>query len=126
MNEKGLMEKIILATALVLAGCHAMAQSGSKAKLPHCSDDPRGKPPQYPDSLRGSGIHGTVILQAVVSEKGCTQSVVIVQKLDPALDELAKEMVNSWKFKPAAKDGKPVMVNVQIPVDFNDPGAPLR
>lgn len=117
------MKKRAVAVALILTVCHGVAQSDLSAVQPrHCSDDPKGKPPQYPVSLRGSGIDGTVILQAVVDTKGCTESVVVVQKLNPTLDQSAKEMVSSWKFKPAGKDGKLVRVKVQIPIEFNDQG----
>lgn len=91
--------------------------------MPHCSDDPRAKAPQYPESLKGSGIQGMVILEAVIDEKGCVESVTIIQKVNPTLDQLAKQMVNSWRFKPAMKDGKPVRVKVRIPVEFKDQGA---
>lgn len=96
----------------------------SQAKIPstnprHCSVE-KGGSPHYPDSLKGSGIQGTVLIQAIVSEKGCTESVTVVQKLNPQLDEIAKQTVSSWKFSPATKDGKPVRVIVQIPLEFKD------
>ncbi|MFZ0314078.1 MAG: putative toxin-antitoxin system toxin component, PIN family [Candidatus Korobacteraceae bacterium] len=112
----------VILTSFVI-GSHATAQSASSAaKLAHCSGDARGKPPQYPESLRGSGIQGTVIVEAVVDGRGCAESVTVVQKLNPALDQLAKQMVSSWKFKAAMKDGKPVTVKAQIPIEFHDPG----
>jgi protein TonB len=88
-------------------------------KLQHCSIQKSGSP-TYPDSLKGSGIQGTVIVEAVINEKGCTESLHIVQKLNPQLDELARQSVNSWKFTPATKDGRPVAVMVRIPVEFKE------
>jgi TonB family protein len=38
------------------------------------------------------------------------------------LDKIAKQTVKSWKFKPAQKGGKPVIVKVAIPIEFKDPG----
>jgi protein TonB len=34
------------------------------------------------------------------------------------LDEKAIEAVKQYRFKPAIKDGKPVMVNVTVEVNF--------
>jgi len=77
---------------------------------------------QYPDELRGSGIEGTVVVRAVIDEKGCPHNITVVKKLYPKLDKLAREQVNSWQFAPASKDGKPVTVLVNLEVNFKDPG----
>src|SRR5438105_15029929 len=97
-----------------------LAQSPSTPKPRHCS-----KPKtivQYPDELRGSGIEGTVVIRAVIDEKGCPHNITVVKKLNPKLDKLAKEQVNSWEFTPATKDGKPVRVLLDLEVNFKDPG----
>jgi|ERR1700674_588733 len=100
-----------------------LAQSGpSSASPPHCSVEKGSAELPYPDSLRGSGIQGTVVLEAIIDEKGCTNNVRVVRKLHPILDDIAKGTVDSWKFKPATKDGKPVRVIVPIKVIFKDPG----
>ncbi len=72
--------------------------------------------------MKGSGIQGTVGLEAVVNEKGCTETLKVVEKLNPTFDQLAEQMVASWRFKPAMKVSRPVRVKVQIPVEFKDPG----
>jgi len=117
---KKLAAAILSITAL--AQLPSFPQSNSSSTKPrHCSVE-KGKRMPYPDSLKGSGIQGIVLIQAVIGENGCTQSVRVVRKLHPKLDELAKEAVNSWKFSPATKDGKPVKVMVQIEVKFKDTG----
>jgi TonB family protein len=91
--------------------------------LGHCSVDKTGtEPPRYPDSLRGSGIQGIVLVEAVIGTNGCTESVTIVRKLPPELDTLAKQLVTSWKFHPAMKGDKPVKVLVRIEVAFKESG----
>ena len=102
-----------------LAWTPMIAQSPAE-KPQHCSLQKHEPAPPYPDSLKGSGIQGTVLVQAIISQKGCAESLHVVQKLNPQLDELAKQAVNSWKFTPATKDGKPVAVIVQIAVEFKD------
>ena len=112
--------KVFLGFLLLVAP--AIAQTPQTANPPHhCSVESGGSPP-YPESLKGSGIQGTVLLLADIGEDGCTKSVTVVQKLNPKLDELAKRAVASWKFSPAKKDDKPVRVLVRIPVEFKDPG----
>jgi len=73
-----------------------------------------GSEAPYPDSLKASGIQGTVQLEATIDTGGCAHSVRVIRRLHPELDRLAKELVDSWKFRPATKDGRPVMVKVQI------------
>lgn len=105
--------------SVVLASIPVVAQSPAE-KPQHCSLQEHEPAPPYPDSLKGSGVQGTVVVQAIISQKGCAESIHVVQKLNPQLDELAKQAVNSWKFTPATKDGKPVAVIVQIAVEFKD------
>ncbi len=104
--------------SVVLASIPVGAQSPAE-KSQHCSVQKSG-PPQYPDSLKGSGIQGTVIVEAVINGKGCAESVHVVKKLNPQLDEIAKQSVSSWKFTPATKEGRPVAVMVRIPIEFKD------
>jgi outer membrane biosynthesis protein TonB len=107
------MSKIlaIMLSIAILASPSAAAQSNpSSLKPSHCSI---GKGlPQLPDFLKGSGVQGTIVIGAIIGVNGCTQSVWVTRKLDPKLDEFAKQTVNSWKFSPATKDGKPVNVMV--------------
>ena len=117
------MKKLVIAIlgTAVLASLAAFPQSSpSPTKPRHCSTERAGALP-YPESLKGSGIQGVVLIQAVIGEDGCTQNVRVVQKLHPKLDELAKQAVNSWKFSPAMKDGKPVKVMIPIRIQFKAP-----
>lgn len=117
------MKKLAVARLIiVILGASSGAQSNASSTPHHCSVDRGGKELPYPDSLKGSGIHGTVPVQAVIGVDGCASSVEVVRKLHPEVDQLAKKAVDSWKFKMATKDGKPVKVKVQIQVEFRDPG----
>jgi TonB family protein len=114
---------VALILGAVLASLPVLTQSNPSSTKPrHCSVKRGSAEPQYPDSLKGSGIQGTVVLEAIVSENGCVHSVRVVRKLHPKLDENAKQTVSSWKSTPATKDGKPVMAKVQIQVEFKDTG----
>lgn len=115
--------KQLLGVILVLlfATFAPLAQSSSSPSKPgHCSDK-QSTAAHYPDSLKGTGIHGIVLIKATIGEDGCAQDLTVARKLNPQLDEVAKQTVDSWKFSPAQKDGKPVKVIVQISVEFTDP-----
>jgi TonB family protein len=97
---------------------------GQSAPVPspaeHCSVEKDNAELRYPDSLKGSGIQGTVLIEAVIGKNGCAEDVKVVRRLHPELDDIAKQLVNSWKFQPAMKSGKPVKVLVRIEVAFKD------
>jgi TonB family protein len=111
---------LIIALALALLGSHCAFANSSPSSAKHCSAEKGSTELPYPESLRGSGIQGNVLIEAVIGENGCTESVRVVRKLHPQLDRIAKDAVKSWKFQPALKDGKPVKVLVQIGVEFRD------
>jgi protein TonB len=117
------MKKLVAILGITaLARLPSFQSNPSSTRPRHCSVEKGNGGLPYPESLKGSGIQGIVLIQAVTGENGCTQSVRVVRKLHPKLDELAKQAVNSWKFSPATKDGKPVKVRVQIEVKFKDTG----
>ncbi len=105
----------------VLLSQSSVAQSApvfSPAK--HCSVEKGNAESPYPDSLKGSGVQGIVLIEAVIGEDGCAENVRVVRKLHPVLDKIAKQLVNSWKFQPALKGGNPVKVLVRLEVSFTD------
>jgi TonB family protein len=103
----------------ILLSQHSFAQSVPD-RAAHCSIEKGNAEAQYPASLKGSGIQGTVVVDVVIGTNGCTENVTVVRKLQPELDKIAKQTVSSWKFHPAMKDGHPVKVLVQIRVAFKD------
>jgi periplasmic protein TonB len=121
MNQQ--MKHSVAILLALLASLPALAQSNAPSAKPlHCSVKGENHEMAYPDSLKGSGIQGTVLLEAVIGEDGCTRTVTVVRKLNPELDRIAQETVNSWKFSPAMKNGKAVMVKIQIEGRFKDSG----
>lgn len=108
---------VIMLSIAILESSSIVAQSNPSPLNPsHCSME---RAPQLPDSLKGRGVQGTVLIGAIIGVNGCTQSVWVARKLDPKLDEFAKQTVDSWKFSPATKDGKPVKVVAQIEIKFD-------
>ena len=117
------MTHFVLAIALLILP----AQAGNNpAPMPipgRCSVEKGSTELRYPDSLKGTGIQGKVVLQAIIREDGCATDVTVVRKLHPELDKIAKETISSWRFKTAMKDGSPVRVKVRIEVTFHEQSA---
>ena len=111
---------IQLLLALAISVSPAQAGQNSAAIAEHCSVDKSGAGPRYPDSLKGSGIQGTVVVEATIGTDGCASDISVVRKLHPELDKIANQAVSSWKFKPAMKNGKPVKVLVHVEVSFHE------
>lgn len=72
--------------------------------------------PQYSDASRAAKIQGTVVLSVVVTSEGKTDSIYVVKGAPLGLTSQAIKAAQSWRFRPAQKDGKPV--SVRVPVEF--------
>lgn len=80
--------------------------------------------PLYTEAARKAKFQGTVVLAAVIDPQGNAKDVRVVRPLGMGLDQNAIEAVQTWRFRPGMKDGKPVAVESQIEVNFqllNDP-----
>ena len=64
------------------------------------------------------GIEGTVVLMALVRQDGSIGAVSVSKSLEESLDRSALQAVRTWRFDPATRAGKPVVVVVEINVDF--------
>jgi protein TonB len=76
--------------------------------------------PQYPLQARESGIHGTVVVEAVIGKDGSVRSVKAV-KGNPLLVKPALDAVKQWRYKPYYLNGEPIDAETQISVNFNLP-----
>jgi TonB family protein len=75
--------------------------------------------PEYPQSARDAGTEGTLTLGCVIGTDGLVQDARVVKSLSPELDEAAVNAVRQWRFKPAMKSGKPIVVQVNVDVHFS-------
>jgi len=83
------------------------AQAGTTLPLLRSKPQaPRGKSP------------GTVILSAVVDAQGRPVNLQVMQGIDPDTNVLAMQNAGQWRFRPGARDGKPVPVAAQLEVIF--------
>jgi TonB family protein len=74
-------------------------------------------PPIYPRLARQRKVIGTVVLEAVINEKGDVVRAKAVSGPEP-LRKPAEEALMKWKFKPASADGVNIASREQISIDF--------
>lgn len=72
----------------------------------------------YPELAKKIGIEGKVIVTAVVDENGNVIKTEVLKSVFPSLDEIACKAVSETKFSPGKQRGKPVKVEIKIPVNF--------
>ena len=70
----------------------------------------------YPESAKKAGVQGRVYVQAFIDEQGTVKSARVIKGIGSGCDEAALGAVKDLKFTPALNDGKPVKVQVTIPI----------
>jgi protein TonB len=80
-----------------------------------------GEAPEYPSSLRESGVEGRVLAQFVVGENGRYQgsTLKILDSSDPAFTAAVKDALPRMRFSAAQIGGKKVAQLVQMPFQFH-------
>lgn len=80
-----------------------------------------GEAPEYPSSLKDSGVEGQVLAQFVVGENGRYQagSLKILNSSNPAFTAAVKDALPRMKFSAAQIGGKKVSQLVQMPFQFH-------
>ena len=75
--------------------------------------------PSYPADAVRRRVSGTVLLQCVVDRDGVPTNVEVVRPLDEDLDQAGLEALRRWRFEPGRKDGKTVLVQIQVEMAFS-------
>jgi periplasmic protein TonB len=80
-----------------------------------------GEAPEYPSSLRESGVEGQVLAQFVVNESGRYESgtLKILNSSNPAFTAAVKDALPRMRFSAAQIGGKKVQQLVQMPFQFH-------
>lgn len=73
---------------------------------------------QYPAFAKRAGIQGTVFVQFVVDEEGRVMRAHVTRSVHPLLDEAALKAIRSVRFKPGRQRGRPVKVQMGLPIRF--------
>jgi len=74
--------------------------------------------PEYPTLARQAHVHGTVVVDAIIDERG---NVVQARAISghPLLIPPALKAVLQWKYEPTSLNGQPISVELQVFVNFN-------
>lgn len=73
---------------------------------------------KYPEIAKRAGVEGKVFVRAYVDETGTVVNAEIVKGIGGGCDEAALEAILKTKFTPGKQRGKPIKVQVIIPVLF--------
>ena len=73
---------------------------------------------KYPEAARKAGIEGRVYVQFVVNERGEVENPRVIRGIGGGADEEALRAVKLAKFKPGLQRGRPVRVQISLPVIF--------
>jgi TonB family protein len=77
----------------------------------------RRTPAQYPQSAFVTKTEGTVLAMFVIDDRGRVSEVEVLESHE-GLDEAAAACVQTWRFKPARKEGRPVGTLAVVAVAF--------
>jgi protein TonB len=73
---------------------------------------------KYPEKAKQMGVEGKVYIVAYVDETGNVTDAKIIKGIGAGCDEAAIDAIKQTKFTPGKQKGKPVKVQVSIPIVF--------
>ena len=74
--------------------------------------------PEFSEEARKAKVAGNVLVNLWVGTDGLPSHVHVLRGVGMGLDEKAVEAVRQYRFKPAMENGKPVLVELNIEVNF--------
>jgi periplasmic protein TonB len=74
--------------------------------------------PEFSEEARKAKVAGNVLVSLWVDTSGNPSHVHVIRGVGMGLDEKAMEAVKQYKFKPAMENGKPVLVELNVEVNF--------
>jgi TonB family protein len=83
-----------------------------------------GAAPVYTEIARKARVVGIVIVEAIIDEQGNVTNAKVVKGLPMGLSESAVDAIQTWKFKPATFEGRPVKVYYTLTVNFQVDSTP--
>ncbi len=102
-------------TLFLVGAAHAQESKFDEPPMPT-----KTASPVYPSELKRDGVTGMVTMSITVDEKGNVSNPVVKKSTRPEFEQPAIDAILKWKFEPAKKDGKPVAVQVVIPLKFTN------
>lgn len=79
----------------------------------------RNAQPRYPLAARKRGYEGRAIIRAKIGPSGNVLRTEIAQSSGhQMLDTIAQKAVTEWTFRPALRDGRAVLGQIEVPIEF--------
>ena len=100
------------------APVQALGANGARIpglQMPVVTKSPK---PEYPPEAKEARLQGTVVLEALVDERGRVADA-RVRRGVAQLDQAALDTAKQWEFKPATLNGEAVPVIVVLEMEFN-------
>lgn len=93
---------------------HRILRVGGEVKPPKLLLHPE---PLYPQLAKATRVEGTVIIDAMIDEKGNVVEAHVVSG-PGLLIQAALQAITSWKYEPTYLDGEPISVRMHVDVNF--------
>jgi protein TonB len=74
--------------------------------------------PIYPPIAKKAGVHGIVVLEAIIDTSGNVTDVQVLRSV-PLLDQAAMDAVRQWRFQPGQQGGRPIRMRLTVTVRFD-------
>ena len=74
--------------------------------------------PEFSEEARKAKVAGNVLVNLWVDTNGLPEHVHVIRGVGMGLDEKAIEAVKQYKFRPAQENGRPVLVELNVEVNF--------
>jgi periplasmic protein TonB len=74
--------------------------------------------PEFSEEARKAKVAGNVLVNLWVDTQGNPSHVHVIRGVGMGLDEKAAEAVKQYRFRPAMENGKPVLVELNVEVNF--------
>ncbi len=104
-----------LSEALENIGRHGIATLASLDNTPNTRFQVS---PEYPYSLKASGVTGEVLVEFVVDVNGRVRDVRVIKSSHPDFDAPTIRAVSKWRFEPGRRNNVPVAFRMSAPVTF--------
>lgn len=75
--------------------------------------------PDFSEEARKAKFQGEVVLNVVIDKAGNVERIRLENPAGRGLDQNAIDEVKQWRFEPATRNGQPVVVEMNVEVDFN-------
>lgn len=73
---------------------------------------------EYPEWLKAGEARGTVVVRMRVNTEGVPEQAVVTSSTNPGFNEASLRAVRLIRFRPAALNGRPVAVPVELPLQW--------